>query len=92
MWHISGIHKHRFFLAQIQCTLKKSWAIALFRGRFRDARPFDYGTFCKKSLGGIIKKAYLIFAEQDQSPQSNLRMFKFDNKLISKKKTCNGNH
>ena len=30
--------------------------------------------------------------EQDQSLHTNLRMFKFDNKLISKKKTCNGNH
>ena len=32
-----------------------------------------------------------MFPEQDQTTKTNLRMFKFDNKLISKKKTCNGN-
>ena len=34
----------------------------------------------------------LIFPEQDQSPKTDLRVFRFDNKLISKKNTCNGNH
>ena len=43
-------------------------------------------------MGRIIKKTYLIFPEQDQSPKTNLRMFKFDNKLISKENSCNGNH
>ena len=33
-----------------------------------------------------------MFPEQDQTTKTNLRMFKFDNELISKKKTCNGNH
>ena len=38
--------------------------------------------FVKQSFGVIIKKACLIFPEQDQSTKTNLRMFKFDNKLI----------
>ena len=33
-----------------------------------------------------------MFPEQDQSPKTNLRMFKFDDKLIWKKNTCNRNH
>ena len=33
-------------------------------------------------MGGIIRKTYLIFPEQDQSHKTNLRMFKFDNKLF----------
>ena len=33
-----------------------------------------------------------MFPEQDQSPKTNLRMSKFDNKLIWKKNTCNRNH
>ena len=33
-----------------------------------------------------------MFPEQDQSAKANLRMFKFDNKLIWKKNTCNGDH
>ena len=42
--------------------------------------------FVKQSLGRIIKKKNcLIFPEQDQYPKTNLRMFKLDNKLISKK-------
>ena len=46
----------------------------------------------KQSLGRIIKKTCLIFPEQDQYPKTNLRMFKLDNNLISKKNTGNGNH
>ena len=46
--------------------------------------------FVKQSFGGIIKKTYLIFPEQDQSPKTNLRMFKFDNKLISKRRLVMG--
>ena len=30
--------------------------------------------------------------EQGQSPKTYLRMFEFDNKLIWKKNTCNGDH
>ena len=63
----------------------------MVRGRFRDICPFMV-LFLKQTLGGIIKKTYLIFPEQDQSPKANLRMLKFDHKSISKKKTCNGNH
>ena len=33
-----------------------------------------------------------MFPEQDQSPKTNLRMFKFDNKFIWKSNTCNGDH
>ena len=33
-------------------------------------------------MGEIIRKSYLMFPEQDQSPKTNLRMFKFGNKLI----------
>ena len=47
--------------------------------------------FIKQSLGGIVKKNCLIFHEQDHSPKTNLKMFKFDNKLISKKNTCSRN-
>ena len=59
----------------------------LVRGRFRDIRPFVYG----KVLGGIIKKTFLMFPEQGQSPKTYLRMFKLDNELILKKNTCNRN-
>lgn len=33
----------------------------------------------KQHLGGIIKKPCLKFPEHDQSPKTNLKMFKFDN-------------
>ena len=54
-------------------------------GRFREIRPFVYGTFCKTKFGLNHQKIYLIFPEQDQYPITNLRMFKLDNKLIKKK-------
>ena len=43
-------------------------------------------------MGEIIRKSCLIFPEQDQSPKTNLRMFKFDNKFIWKNNTCIGDH
>ena len=43
-------------------------------------------------MGGIIRKTYLIFPEQDQSHKTNLRMFKLDNKLFWEKNTGNGDH
>ena len=33
-----------------------------------------------------------MFSEQDQSPKTNLRIFKFDNKLIWKMNTGNEDH
>ena len=48
--------------------------------------------FVKQHLYKIIKKSCLIFREQDQSPKTNLRMFKFDKRLIWKNKNRNGNH
>ena len=46
---------------------------------FRDIRHLFIALIVKQSLGRIIKK---IFLELDQSRKTNLRMFKFDNKLI----------
>ena len=40
----------------------------------------------------IIRKSCLMSLEKNQSPKTNLRMFEFDNKLIWKKTTCNGDH
>ena len=59
----------------------------MVRGCFRDILPFVYGPFCKTKIDGIIKETCLLFPEQDESPKTNLRMFKLDNKLMSKKKT-----
>ena len=70
-----------FFSTQVQRTFQKSWVIRLVRGRLRDIRPFVYHFFVKQHMGEIIRKSCLIFPEQDQSPKTNLRMFKFDNKL-----------
>ena len=53
----------------------------MVRGHFKDIRPFVYGIFCKKFRQNH-KKTCLIFPEQDQSTKTNLRMFKFDKKLI----------
>ena len=39
-------------------------------------------SFVKQRLGRAIKKTCLIIPEQNQSPKTDLRMFKFDNKLI----------
>ena len=41
-------------------------------------------SFVKQRLGRAIKKTCLIIPEQNQSPKTDLRMFKFDNKLIWK--------
>ena len=46
---------------------------------FRDILPFVYSTHCKTKFGQNHQK---IFSELDQSPKTNLGMFKFDNKLI----------
>ena len=48
--------------------------------------------FVKQRLGRAIKKTCLIFPEQNQFPKTNLRMFKFDNKLIWRNNTCNGDY
>ena len=44
----------------------------------------------KQHMGKIIRKSCLMFPEQDQSPKTNLRMFKFDNKLIWKRTLVRG--
>ena len=63
--------------------ISKIMGIELIRGCFNDIRPFVYGTFCKTKFRRNHQKTCLIFPEQDQSTKTKLRMFRFDNKLIS---------
>ena len=57
--------------------------IESIRGCFKVIRPFAFGTFCKTKFRRNHQKTSLIFPEQDQFTKTNLRMFRFDNKLIS---------
>ena len=63
-------------------TGRKSWVIRLFRGVSEIHVHLFRVLFVKQYLGGIIRNSCLIYPEQDQSPETNLRMFKFDDKLI----------